>query len=88
MIEYKLFNKNNSPVTLDNFEKISEAIKSVFPGIPVETRDMERSKRLTIGSNGNTFHAYCGLKGTEVFIPSQYDSSIKSKLESTGLKCQ
>jgi hypothetical protein len=87
MIEYKLLGKNDSPITIDNFEEVSETIKSAFPEMAVETRDMERSKRLTVGYNGNTFHAYCGIKGSQIFIPKQYNSLIKSKLESTGLKC-
>ena len=87
MIEYKLLGKNDSPITINNFDEVSAAIKNVFPGMPVETRDMERSKRLTVGYNGHTFHTYCGLKGSQIFIPKQYDSSIKNTLESTGLKC-
>jgi hypothetical protein len=87
MIEYKLKNADGSPINLDNFEKTHESIREAFPGMPIEVKNFERSKRLTVGYNGHTFHAYYGRNDTQIFIPKEYDSVIKNTLDGKGLKC-
>ncbi len=79
MIEYRLLNKNNSPVTLDNLNEIGGTIGSVFPE---KEKERAGSKiRETYGVNGHTFHIYFGYGSTNIYLPEKYEKDIKKTLK-------
>lgn len=95
MIEYKLIDKEKkSPITLDNFENISNIVTNIFLGTFMEKKNMGRSIRETYGVNGSAFHIYYRNKDSIAFIPRKYEEIIKEFLESTNklelekIKCQ
>jgi hypothetical protein len=89
MIEYKVLGKDNSPITRDNFEDASRIIKDVFPGMPVDKKDMGRTVREKYGSNGNTAIIYYGPKGTEITIQKEHEKEIIRNFElGTNLKLE
>jgi hypothetical protein len=89
MIEYKLFKEDNSPITFENVNYVNNLVVNAFPGTTIDTNRMGEEKiRKTYGVNGSAFHIYYRYNNAEIFIPEKYNSSIKNKLESTGLKCR
>jgi hypothetical protein len=79
MIEFKLLNKNNSPVTLDNMGGVSAAIGCIYSE---QERERVGSKiRETYEINGHKLHIYYGEKSTDICIPLKYEKEIKDTLK-------
>jgi hypothetical protein len=91
MIEYKLFNTNNSPITIEDYAKISSIIKGIFPETGKNSDNINKMGdiiRETYGVNGNAFHIYYRDKDAQIFLPEEHEKSIKEKIASLELKCQ
>jgi hypothetical protein len=81
MIEYKIFDKDYSPLTLDNYHKVSEVITSALSGIPTDINKANEFIRETRGINGEATHIYYRNRDIRVFIPSNDKQHIKERLE-------
>lgn len=83
-----LMGEKDSHITLDNVEEVNNKVINAFPGTNVNTNNMGERIRKAYGINGSTFYIYYRNKNAKILIPKKYNTLIKNKLESTGLKCQ
>lgn len=81
MIEYKLLDKDDHRITLDNYGDMSKIMTDIFPGMPLDVNKMYELIRETRGINGEAFHVYCRDRDTRIFIPKEYDELYKERLE-------
>jgi hypothetical protein len=79
MIEYKLLNKDHSPITLDDVNEIGETIGSIFP--EQEQEKVGGKIRKTYCVNEQTFHIYYGYSCTDISLPIKYGKKIKKTLK-------
>jgi hypothetical protein len=81
MIEYRLLNRDNSPVTLYNIGGISAAIGCMFPETDRQKVGDKNRTTHEVNGDGYLFNIYCGEKSTDIGLPLKYQKEIKKMLK-------